>query len=107
MVLVVKTRTGVADVPEGYEPSDYPSFAVTVDIVIFTLVDGDLRVLLIRRGQAPFAGRWAICRAASSSRGRRSTKRPGGEPRRRRGWKRLGEPTRSSARTGIRGGIPG
>ena len=33
---------------------------VTVDIVIFTIRDRRLHVLLVRRGVAPFKGRWAI-----------------------------------------------
>jgi len=33
---------------------------VTVDVVIFTIRDGALHVLLVRRGAAPFAGRYAI-----------------------------------------------
>jgi len=33
---------------------------VTVDIIIFTVVDSDLKVLLIRRGVAPFKDMWAI-----------------------------------------------
>jgi 8-oxo-dGTP diphosphatase len=53
------TRTG-GEAPEGYDPSDYPPFAVTVDVVILTMVGGTLHVLLVRRGQAPFAGTWAI-----------------------------------------------
>ena len=44
----------------GYDPSRYPSFAVTVDVVIFTMSEGMLQVLLVRRGQAPFEGMWAI-----------------------------------------------
>lgn len=40
--------------------SDYPRPMVTVDVVIFTLQDGDLQVLLIRRKRPPFEGRWAI-----------------------------------------------
>jgi 8-oxo-dGTP diphosphatase len=47
-------------VPEGYDPADYPPFAVTVDVVILTMSGGALHVLLVRRGQAPFAGRWAV-----------------------------------------------
>lgn len=46
--------------PEGYDPSQYPPFAVTVDIVILTMREGDLHLLLVRRGQAPFEGMWAI-----------------------------------------------
>lgn len=33
---------------------------VTVDVVIFTIRSGALHVLLVRRGAAPFAGRYAI-----------------------------------------------
>jgi ADP-ribose pyrophosphatase YjhB (NUDIX family) len=33
---------------------------VTVDVVIFTLRDGDLQVLLIRRRRWPHEGMWAI-----------------------------------------------
>jgi len=34
--------------------------AVTVDVVIFALRDNDLHVLLIKRGHAPYRGRWAL-----------------------------------------------
>ncbi len=44
---------------DGYDPSRFPSFAVTVDVVVLTIVDGTLQVLLVRRGQAPFLGMWA------------------------------------------------
>ncbi len=54
------TRTRHIDVPSGYDPSKFPAFAVTVDVVILTMVDGQLQVLLVRRGQAPFEGMWAI-----------------------------------------------
>src|SRR5205809_2649278 len=37
---------------------EHPS--VAVDVVIFTLLDNDLRVLLVRRGNAPFRDMWAI-----------------------------------------------
>jgi 8-oxo-dGTP diphosphatase len=53
------TRTRKSEVPPGYDPSDFPAFAVTVDVVILTMVDGVLRVLLVRRGQEPFQGMWA------------------------------------------------
>ena len=43
-----------------YDPSAYPPFAVTVDIVIFTMLDSELHVLLVRRGNEPYAGKWAL-----------------------------------------------
>ena len=43
-----------------YEPSDYPPFAVTVDIALMTVVDRELRVLLIQRGEPPYLGEWAL-----------------------------------------------
>ena len=38
----------------------YPRPALAVDCVVFGLDDEDLKVLLIRRGVDPFAGRWAL-----------------------------------------------
>ena len=43
-----------------YDPSRFPPFAVTVDVVILTMSEGTLHVLLVRRGEAPFQGMWAI-----------------------------------------------
>src|SRR5438445_12569386 len=57
---VVTTKTSDPGVPEGYDPSQFPAFAVTVDVVILTMSDNRLHVLLIRRGVAPFEGMWAI-----------------------------------------------
>jgi 8-oxo-dGTP diphosphatase len=40
---------------------EYPRPSVTVDCVIFGLgADGELRLLLVRRGQAPHRGMWAL-----------------------------------------------
>jgi 8-oxo-dGTP diphosphatase len=39
---------------------EYPRPAVTVDIILFTFGDNELRVLLIRRKQPPFADMWAL-----------------------------------------------
>lgn len=47
-------------VPTGYDPAQFPAFAVTVDVVILTMADGELHVLLVRRGVAPYEGMWAI-----------------------------------------------
>jgi 8-oxo-dGTP diphosphatase len=46
--------------PAGYDPSQFPAFAVTVDVVILTMSEGALHVLLVRRGEAPYQGMWAI-----------------------------------------------
>ena len=54
------TKTRPAGVPPNYDPSQFPAFAVTVDIVILTMSDGRPHVLLVRRGVAPFKGMWAI-----------------------------------------------
>jgi 8-oxo-dGTP diphosphatase len=39
---------------------DYPHPAVTVDIVIFTVRDAQLKLLLIRRAGEPYRGKWAL-----------------------------------------------
>lgn len=46
-----------------YDPSAFPPFAVTVDLVVLTIRDarpGELSVLLVRRSQSPHRGRWAL-----------------------------------------------
>jgi 8-oxo-dGTP diphosphatase len=58
--MVVATRTTDSGVPPDYDPSQFPAFAVTVDVVVLTIADGRLHVLLIRRGVPPFEGMWAI-----------------------------------------------
>ena len=54
------TKTRPANVPAGYDPGAFPAFAVTVDVVILTMVAGVLQLLLVRRGLEPFKGMWAI-----------------------------------------------
>lgn len=56
--MTTKTRAGQA--PADYDPSIFPAFAVTVNVVILTMSEGLLHVLLVCRGEAPFEGRWAI-----------------------------------------------
>src|SRR5215203_2484699 len=43
--------------PYTYE---YPRAALTVDCVVFGFDEGELKVLLIRRGLPPFKGKWAL-----------------------------------------------
>jgi 8-oxo-dGTP diphosphatase len=52
--MVVKTRSKMR---KTYE---YPRPAVAADIAVFTLIDGRLHVLLIKRGQEPDKGMWAL-----------------------------------------------
>jgi 8-oxo-dGTP diphosphatase len=56
----VTTKTNDPGLPANYDPSQFPAFAVTVDVVILTMSDGLLHVLLVCRGEAPFEGMWAI-----------------------------------------------
>lgn len=45
---------------QRYEPGAYARPSVTVDLVILTVVDRDLKVLLVHRAEHPFKGRWAL-----------------------------------------------
>ncbi|GAA2262525.1 NUDIX hydrolase [Streptomyces ruber] len=45
---------------EGYDKYAFEPFAVTVDLAVLTIREGRLQVLLIERGQEPYAGRWAL-----------------------------------------------
>ena len=53
-------RKGEDEFLAAYRPGDFPRPAVTVDIVVFTLVDADLKVLLVRRNEHPYKGSWAL-----------------------------------------------
>ncbi|NUS12056.1 MAG: NUDIX hydrolase, partial [Streptomyces sp.] len=43
-----------------YDPSAFPPFAVTVDLVVLTVRHHALCALSVRRGESPFQGRWAL-----------------------------------------------
>jgi 8-oxo-dGTP diphosphatase len=45
---------------EQYRPGEFPRPSVTVDLVIFTVIDKLLHVLFVRRNEHPFKGRWAL-----------------------------------------------
>lgn len=45
---------------EGYDPSAFERPSVTVDLILMSVIDGAPAVLLMRRDEAPFAGRWAL-----------------------------------------------
>jgi 8-oxo-dGTP diphosphatase len=54
------TRKPATNAPPGYDASTFPAFAVTVDIVLLIMADAVIHVLLVRRGEEPFKGMWAI-----------------------------------------------
>src|SRR6266511_2327357 len=45
---------------DSYDPRAFPPVAVTVDVAILTVRQGQLSVLLVRRGTHPYRGRWAL-----------------------------------------------
>jgi 8-oxo-dGTP diphosphatase len=45
---------------ETYDASHYERPSVTADVVIFTILGGELKVLLIKRKHPPYQGMWAI-----------------------------------------------
>ncbi|MGK4584552.1 NUDIX hydrolase [Kitasatospora sp. HPMI-4] len=58
----MSTTTGTAEQQwlAAYRPAAYPPVAVTVDVVALTLCQGRLHVLLVRRGEPPYQGCWAL-----------------------------------------------
>jgi 8-oxo-dGTP diphosphatase len=60
-VHVRKIVTGsVLQTPKGQYQYEHERPSVTVDIILFTFQDDQLRVLLVRRAQQPYAGKWAL-----------------------------------------------
>lgn len=51
---------GVSETAETYDASKYERPSVTVDVVIFSILDEELKVLLIKRKAWPHEGMWAI-----------------------------------------------
>ncbi|ANW20890.1 NUDIX hydrolase [Streptomyces clavuligerus] len=45
---------------QPYDPRAFPPFAVTVDLAVLTVRDSRLQVLLVRRGESPYRGAWAL-----------------------------------------------
>ena len=50
----------VPPAPEGYDKYAFEPFAVTVDLAVLTVREERLHVLLVQRGQEPYAGEWAL-----------------------------------------------
>jgi len=51
---------GESEFLEGYDASAYPHPSVTVDLVLMTVVEGQLGVLLQQRKEHPFKDSWAL-----------------------------------------------
>ncbi len=52
--------TTAHDPVADYDPSEFPPFAVTADLVILTVRPPQVQVLLVQRERDPFAGAWAL-----------------------------------------------
>ncbi|HEY1012859.1 MAG TPA: NUDIX domain-containing protein [Herpetosiphonaceae bacterium] len=50
----------MSETAQNYDPSKYERPSVTVDVVIFTLIDAQLHVLLVQRKHWPHENHWAI-----------------------------------------------
>jgi 8-oxo-dGTP diphosphatase len=48
------------DNPEDYDPDEFEHPSVTVDDIIFTVTDDNLKVALIQRSRWPHEGKWAL-----------------------------------------------
>ncbi|EKD53191.1 MAG: hypothetical protein ACD_61C00120G0005 [uncultured bacterium] len=45
---------------EKYDVTKYERPSVTVDVLLFTIEDGELKILLVKRNEAPFEDSWAL-----------------------------------------------
>ncbi len=45
---------------QTYDPRRFEPVAVTVDMAIFTIADGEVSLVLVRRGGPPYRGHWAL-----------------------------------------------
>ncbi len=55
-----RTNAEEAEFLRKYRPGDFARPSVTVDIAAFSIIDAELRVLLVRRGEHPYKGAWAL-----------------------------------------------
>jgi 8-oxo-dGTP diphosphatase len=53
-------RAGEREFLRSYDRREFPAFAVTVDLAVFTLRAGVLAVLLVQRREHPYRGFWAL-----------------------------------------------
>lgn len=57
-LFIVRQTTMITAMP--YDPSAFPPFAVTVDLVVLTVRRHALCTLAVRRGEPPYQGCWAL-----------------------------------------------
>lgn len=57
-----KNRQGLTEQEflEQYNPAKYDRPSVTVDMLIFTVIEDKLKLLMIKRADHPFIGQWAL-----------------------------------------------
>lgn len=53
-------RAGEREFLRGYDPGEFPPFAVTVDLAVLTIRSGVLTALLVQRRGHPYRGYWAL-----------------------------------------------
>lgn len=58
--LVIGSDVVTEQAADKYDPTKYERPSVTVDVVIFSLIEEELKVLLVKRKRWPFEGSWAI-----------------------------------------------
>ncbi|MCD8232741.1 MAG: NUDIX hydrolase [Clostridiales bacterium] len=58
----IRDRNGLTEQEflESYNPGDYERPSLTADIAVFSLSTSETKLLLIRRGNHPCLGRWAL-----------------------------------------------
>ena len=58
--MTASEKTAPLPLDPPHDPSAYPPFGVTADIVVFTVRDDRFQILLVERGRPPFLGRLAL-----------------------------------------------
>lgn len=56
----ILTRPDEQEFLANYQQKEYPSIAYTADILVFTILNGKLSLLLIKRGGHPYKDCWAL-----------------------------------------------
>ncbi|MET9955739.1 NUDIX domain-containing protein [Streptomyces sp. NPDC006339] len=56
----MSTAPDAPGAPDGYDKYAFEPFALTADLAVLTVREQRLHVLLVQRGQEPYAGAWAL-----------------------------------------------